>query len=128
MLRTNNQIIVSSQFFNKFSSINKALPNFSIHRVRACYSHCLSLPHEFFWRRRAISFSFAQGFSTEALYPTWGPRSGSPWATCRGLYSVVILQNPVDEQWATSVDSLWKGATNHERLRTTGFADFAAHI
>jgi len=33
--------------------------------------------------------------------------------------STVILQNPIDEQGATSVDSLWKGATNHERLRTT---------
>jgi len=33
--------------------------------------------------------------------------------------SAVILQNPIDEQGATSVDSLWKGATNDERLRTT---------
>jgi len=34
--------------------------------------------------------------------------------------SAVILQNPIDEQGATSVESLWKGATNHERLRTIG--------
>jgi len=27
--------------------------------------------------------------------------------------SAVILQNPIDEQGATSVGSLWKGATNH---------------
>jgi len=33
--------------------------------------------------------------------------------------SAVILQNPIDEQGATSVGSLWKGATNHERLRNT---------
>jgi len=32
----------------------------------------------------------------------------------------VILQNPIDEQGATSIDRLWKGATNHESLRTTG--------
>jgi len=29
------------------------------------------------------------------------------------------LQNPTDEQGATSVDSLGKGATNHGKLRTT---------
>jgi len=34
--------------------------------------------------------------------------------------SAVILQNPIDEHGAASVESLWKGATNHERLRTTG--------
>jgi len=28
----------------------------------------------------------------------------------------MILQNPVDEQGATSVDSISKGATNHEML------------
>jgi len=27
-----------------------------------------------------------QGFSTEALGTHWGPRSGSPGATTRGLY------------------------------------------
>jgi len=32
----------------------------------------------------------------------------------------MILQNPINEQGVTSVESLWKGATNHERLRTTG--------
>jgi len=34
----------------------------------------------------------------------------------------MVLQNPIeiDEQMATSVESLWKGATNHKRLRTTG--------
>jgi len=32
----------------------------------------------------------------------------------------VILQNPINEQGTKSVDSLWKGATNQERLRTTG--------
>jgi len=31
----------------------------------------------------------------------------------------VILQNPIDQQGPTSVGSLWKGATNHESLRTT---------
>jgi len=31
----------------------------------------------------------------------------------------VILQNPIDEQEATSVESLSDGATNHESLRTT---------
>jgi len=31
----------------------------------------------------------------------------------------VILQNNSDEEGATNVDSLWKGATNHGRLRTT---------
>jgi len=31
-----------------------------------------------------------------------------------------MLQNTIDEQEATSVESLWKGATNHESLRTTG--------
>jgi len=36
--------------------------------------------------------------------------------------SVVVLQNSVDEPELTSVDSLWKGATNHERLRTTDLA------
>jgi len=30
------------------------------------------------------------------------------------------LQNPIDEQGATSVDSLCKGATNHERLSVLG--------
>ena len=30
--------------------------------------------------------------------------------------SAMILQNPVDEQGATSVDSISKGATNHEML------------
>jgi len=49
-----------------------------------------------------------------------GPRSGSPGATERfsGGHeqrplpnsSAVILQNPNDEQGATSVESLWKGA------------------
>jgi len=34
--------------------------------------------------------------------------------------SAVILQNPIDEQGTSSVDSLWMGATNHERLWTTG--------
>jgi len=34
--------------------------------------------------------------------------------------SSVILQNPIDEQVGTSVENLWKGGTNHERLRTTG--------
>jgi len=33
--------------------------------------------------------------------------------------SAVILQNPVVKQGAKSARSLWKGATNHERLRTT---------
>jgi len=33
--------------------------------------------------------------------------------------SAVIFQNPIDEQRATCVESLWNGATNHERLRTT---------
>ena len=33
--------------------------------------------------------------------------------------SAVILQNPIDEQGTTSVERLWKGAANHERLRTT---------
>ena len=33
--------------------------------------------------------------------------------------SAVILQNPIAEQGATSVESFWKGDTNHERLRTT---------
>jgi len=32
--------------------------------------------------------------------------------------SAVILQNPINEQEATSVHSLWKGVTNHDRLRT----------
>jgi len=31
----------------------------------------------------------------------------------------VILQNPIDEHGATSVDSLWQLATNHGSLRTT---------
>jgi len=39
----------------------------------------------------------------------------------------VILQNPTDEQRATSVDKLWKGFTNHERLRTTGPSKNPAH-
>jgi len=30
--------------------------------------------------------------------------------------AAVILQNPIDEQGATSVESLWKGATNHENV------------
>jgi len=30
----------------------------------------------------------------------------------------VISQNPIDEQGATGVDSLQKGTTNHEKLRT----------
>ena len=34
--------------------------------------------------------------------------------------SAVILQNLIDEQGVTGVDSLWKGATNHKSLRTTG--------
>jgi len=37
----------------------------------------------------------------------------------------MILQNPFDEQVATSVDSLWKGHTNHERLRTTAFDHYS---
>ena len=55
-----------------------------------------------------------------------GPRSGSPGATERfsGGHeqrpllnsSAVILQNPVDEQRVTSVESFWKGATNREGL------------
>jgi len=32
----------------------------------------------------------------------------------------VILQKPIDEQGATGVGSLWKGATDHGRLRTSG--------
>jgi len=31
----------------------------------------------------------------------------------------VILQNPIQELGSTSVESLWKGATNHESLGTT---------
>ena len=31
----------------------------------------------------------------------------------------MILQNPIDDQGATSVESLLKGATNDETLRTT---------
>ena len=34
--------------------------------------------------------------------------------------STVMLQNPIDEQGARSVDSLWMGVTNHEMLRTIG--------
>jgi len=34
--------------------------------------------------------------------------------------SAVILQNPIDDHGATSVERLCKGATNHERLKTTG--------
>jgi len=30
-----------------------------------------------------------------------------------------MLQNPIDEQEATSVESLWNGATNNESLRIT---------
>jgi len=33
--------------------------------------------------------------------------------------SAVILQNPIDGQGTTSVDNLWKGGINHERLRNT---------
>jgi len=33
--------------------------------------------------------------------------------------SAVILQNPIDEQGVTSVDSLWKEVTNRGRLRST---------
>ena len=33
--------------------------------------------------------------------------------------SSVILPDPIDEQGATSVESPYKGTTNHERLRTT---------
>jgi len=40
--------------------------------------------------------------------------------------SAVILQNPIDEQGATSVESLRKWATNHERLRTTAVDLFTA--
>jgi len=36
--------------------------------------------------------------------------------------SSVVLQNPIDEQGATSIKNLWKGATNHEKLRTTALA------
>jgi len=32
--------------------------------------------------------------------------------------SAVILQNTIDQQRATTVESFWKGAKNHERLRT----------
>jgi len=33
--------------------------------------------------------------------------------------SVVILQNPIDEQGTTTLESLRRGATKHERLRNT---------
>jgi len=36
----------------------------------------------------------------------------------------MILQNLIDEQGATNVVSLWKGATNHESLRTTALDRF----
>jgi len=39
--------------------------------------------------------------------------------------SAVILQNPIDKQGTTSVDSLWKRATKYERLRTTALVGLA---
>jgi len=44
-----------------------------------------------------------------------GPRSGLPGSTSRGR----DIANPTDEQGATSFDSLYKEATNYERLKTT---------
>jgi len=38
------------------------------------------------------------------------------------MQNPMVLQNPIDEQGTTNVDSLWKGTTNHERLRATGLA------
>jgi len=64
--------------------------------------------------------SLSQDFSTRALGSPWGPEWFSGSHEQRPLLnsSAVILQNPIDEQTATSVESLWKGPTNHERLRT----------
>jgi len=62
----------------------------------------------------------------------WGPRpplgdtewfSGSHEQGPLLYSSAMILQNPIDEQGATSVDSFGKGATSHERLRTTDLED-----
>jgi len=62
----------------------------------------------------------SQGLSNGTFAAPWGPWSGSPVATSRALNSsAVILQNPIDEQGATSIESFWKGDTNHESLRST---------
>jgi len=42
--------------------------------------------------------------------------------------SAVILQNTTDKQWVTSVESLWKGATNHERSRTTNLNSIKSQL
>jgi len=36
---------------------------------------------------------------------------------------MVILQNRIDEQGATNVESLWERVTNHERLRSTALIE-----
>jgi len=67
------------------------------------------------------------GVSQQGLRPPLGATEPFSGATSRGLRghqqrpllnsSAVILQNPINEQEGTSVDSLWKEATNHRRLR-----------
>jgi len=64
-----------------------------------------------------------QCFSTGDLRPPLG--TGATKRFTRGHEqrplinsSAVILHNLFDEQGATSVDSLWKGPTNHEKVES----------
>jgi len=40
----------------------------------------------------------------------------------------VIWQNAIDKQRTTSVESLWKGATNHEGLRTSDLNNIKSQL
>jgi len=73
-------------------------------------------------------YDLNQGFSTGALGPLgghravlWGHKQTSLLNICRDTAKPKKkLGIFIDEQGATSVESLWKGAINHERLRTIG--------
>ena len=74
----------------------------------------------------------------EPFAPPKGPRSGSPETTskslCRGRGSGESnnrwksvksnLGTFFEEKGATSVESLWKGVTDHKSLRTTVLGEF----
>jgi len=64
---------------------------------------------------KANLFYPSAGFLNRCPRLPLGPRSGLPGATSRGR----DIANPTDEQGATSFDSLYKEATNYERLKTT---------
>ena len=59
------------------------------------------------------------GFLNRVTRSPSAPRGDSPETFTKYCSSAVILQNPIDEHGATSLDSLWKGTTKHESLRTT---------